>query len=121
MRAGPRSGRMPRSRNNTLIGSCSFSLRSRRTPGIGPSDVCWGGTSALRQGSTTFHTPPNYVVEDGTTQRKPPEVRIWTLRNQSRYASAFHFHTTLPSMLRSMLIRDEIIQMCEPREKRLLA
>src|SRR4029453_4857035 len=30
------------------------------------------------------HTPPNYVVEDGTTQRKPPEVRIWTLRNQSR-------------------------------------
>ena len=37
-----------------------------------------------------------------------------------RYASA-HFHTTLPSMLGSMLIRDEIIQMCEPREKRLLA
>src|SRR5262249_33854163 len=31
-----------------------------------------------------FHIPPNYVVEDGTTQRKPPEVRIWTLRNQSR-------------------------------------
>src|SRR5215831_8022755 len=30
------------------------------------------------------HTPPNYVVEDGTTQRKPPEVRMWTLRNQSR-------------------------------------
>jgi hypothetical protein len=23
------------------------------------------------------HTPPNYVVEDGTTQRKPPEVRMW--------------------------------------------
>jgi hypothetical protein len=38
-----------------------------------------------------------------------------------RYASAFHFHTTLPDMLGSMLIRDEIIQMCEPREKRLLA
>ena len=26
-----------------------------------------------------------------------------------RYASAFHFHTTLPDMLGSMLIRDEII------------
>jgi branched-chain amino acid transport system substrate-binding protein len=38
-----------------------------------------------------------------------------------RYASAFHFHTTLSGMLGAMLIRDEIIQMCEPREKRLLA
>jgi hypothetical protein len=38
-----------------------------------------------------------------------------------RYASAFHFHTTLPGMLSSMLIRDEIIHMCEPREKRLRA
>jgi hypothetical protein len=37
------------------------------------------------------------------------------------YASAFHFHPTLPGMLGAMLIRDEILQMCEPREKRLLA
>src|SRR5262249_43568866 len=35
------------------------------------------------------------------------------------YASAFHFHTTLPGILGSMLIRDEIIQMREPYEKRL--
>jgi hypothetical protein len=27
--------------------------------------------------------PPNHVVEDATAQRKPPEVKIWTLRNQS--------------------------------------
>src|SRR5712692_3455833 len=30
-----------------------------------------------------FHIPPNYVVEDTTTHRNPPEVRICRLRNQS--------------------------------------
>jgi hypothetical protein len=30
------------------------------------------------------HIPPNYVVERVTAQRKPPEVRICRLRNQSR-------------------------------------
>jgi hypothetical protein len=29
--------------------------------------------------SLTFHIPPNYVVEDAITHRKPPEVRIWRL------------------------------------------
>src|SRR5215813_1302154 len=38
-----------------------------------------------------------------------------------RYASTFHFHTTLPGMLGAMLIRDEVVQVGEPREKRLLA
>jgi hypothetical protein len=37
------------------------------------------------------------------------------------YLSAFHFHATLPRMLGSTLIRDEIVQVGEPREKRLLA
>ena len=31
-----------------------------------------------------FHIPPNYVVERVTAQRKPPEVTICRLRNQSR-------------------------------------
>src|SRR5262249_16858538 len=31
-----------------------------------------------------FHIPLNYVVRAIPTQRKPPEVRIWRLRNQSR-------------------------------------
>jgi len=31
-----------------------------------------------------IHIPPNYVVERVTAQRKPPEVRICRLRNQSR-------------------------------------
>ena len=37
------------------------------------------------------------------------------------YASAFHFHATLPGMLGTTLIRDEAVQVGEPREKRLLA
>src|SRR5262245_45817343 len=36
------------------------------------------------------------------------------------YAAAFHFHATLPGMLGSTLIRDEIVQVGEPRQKRLL-
>src|SRR5947209_4043280 len=31
-----------------------------------------------------FHIPSDLVVECGTAQRKPPEVRIWRLSNQSR-------------------------------------
>src|SRR5712692_10532158 len=36
------------------------------------------------------------------------------------YSSACHFHATLTRMLGSTLIRDEVIQMREPRQKRLL-
>ena len=34
-----------------------------------------------------------------------------------RYASAFHFYATLPHMLGPTLIRDEVVQVCESREK----
>src|SRR5919109_4301843 len=37
------------------------------------------------------------------------------------YASAFHFHATLTRMLGATLIRDEVVQVGESREKRLLA
>src|SRR4029450_3491327 len=37
-----------------------------------------------------------------------------------RYASAFHFHPTLAGMPSATLIRDQVVQVCEPREKRLL-
>ena len=36
-------------------------------------------------------------------------------------SSAFHFHATLAGMLGPTLIRDEVIQVREPCEKRLLA
>jgi hypothetical protein len=38
-----------------------------------------------------------------------------------RYASTFHFHPTLPGMLGSTLIRNQVVQMGEPRQKRSLA
>src|SRR5215471_19769582 len=38
----------------------------------------------IGKSNSLFHIPSYYVVEDAITQRKPPEVRIWTLRNQSR-------------------------------------
>ena len=38
-----------------------------------------------------------------------------------RYLSTFYFHATLTRMLGSTLIRNEIVQVCEPRQKRLLA
>jgi hypothetical protein len=38
-----------------------------------------------------------------------------------RYASAFHFHATLTRVLGPTLIRHEVVQVREPREKRLLA
>src|SRR5215813_8778352 len=38
-----------------------------------------------------------------------------------RYASAFHFHATLAGMYGSTLIRDKVIQVGEPCEKRLVA
>src|SRR5262245_24746323 len=44
--------------------------------------------TCIRLGLATFlhcacTAHPDFVVEDAITQRKPPEVRIWTLRNQS--------------------------------------
>jgi hypothetical protein len=41
----------------------------------------------LRDESTLpkkIHTPPDLVVRDVAAHRKPPDVRIWRLRNQSR-------------------------------------
>ena len=69
------------------------------------------------------HIPSDLVVKGVTAHRKPPEVRIWRLRNQSacRYSPAFHFHPTLARMLGATLIRDQVVQVREPREKRLLA
>ena len=38
-----------------------------------------------------------------------------------RHSSTFHFHTPLTGMLGATLLRDEVIQVGEPREKRPLA
>lgn len=36
------------------------------------------------------------------------------------YTPAFHFHPTLPSMLGSTLIRDQVVEVCQSCEKRFL-
>jgi hypothetical protein len=38
-----------------------------------------------------------------------------------RYSSAFHFHATLTGMLGPTLIGGQVVEVCQPREKRLLA
>jgi len=38
---------------------------------------------------------------------------------RSGYVAAFHFYPTLPGMLGSTLIWDEVVQVREPRQKRL--
>ena len=69
-------------------------------------------TFFLQRPPKTSHTPPNYVVERVIAYRKPPEVRNLQIEEPvcGGYASAFHFHATLPGMLGTTLIRDEIVQ-----------
>jgi len=38
-----------------------------------------------------------------------------------RYSATFHFHATAASMLGTTLRREQVVQVCEPCEKRLLA
>src|SRR2546425_880434 len=73
--------------------------------------------------STNLHIPPNYVVERFSHSSKAArgedlqvEHPVWC-----GYAPAFHFYPTLPGMLGAALIWDEVVQVGEPREKRLLA
>ena len=69
-----------------------------------------------------YKSPPNYVVEDHHSAKASRGEDLEIEEPVScRDSSAFHFHTTLPGMLGPTLIRDEVVQMGEPREKRLLA
>jgi hypothetical protein len=56
--------------------------RARQTGKV--EAVVTGDGGVLMCHPNRFHIPSHYVVEEAITQRKPPEVRIWTLRNQSR-------------------------------------
>src|SRR5437660_10747129 len=70
-----------------------------------------------------FHTPPNLVVERVSRSSKAARGEDLQVEHPivCRYSSTFHFHPTLPGMLGSTLIRDEVVQVGEPREKRPLA
>ena len=69
------------------------------------------------------HIPPNYVVERFSYSSKAArgedlqvEHPVWC-----GYAPAFHFYPTLPGMLGATLIRDQVVQMGQPAQKRLVA
>jgi hypothetical protein len=59
----------------------------RRKPILGRIQALWQKADAAERQRIIqcrkFHIPPDLVVKGITAQRKPPEVRIWILRNQS--------------------------------------
>src|SRR5262245_3816280 len=73
--------------------------------------------------SRNNHIPPNYVVEDAHRSAKASRGADLEVQEPvvCRDASAFHFHPTLARVLGPTLIRDKVVQMREPCEKRLLA
>src|SRR5215467_4228464 len=104
---------------------------ARRT---GSPTSCSGGpTCHWTRSSTTcttstpcsiiFHIPPNLVV--GRCRRTLIASGSEDLQVEhpvcGGYAPAFHLHPTLPGMLGAPLIRDQVVQVGQPREKRLLA
>jgi hypothetical protein len=38
-----------------------------------------------------------------------------------QYASAFHFHATLAGVLGPALVREQVVEVCQPSQQRLLA
>ena len=70
-----------------------------------------------------LHIPPNYVVE--RVRRSSKATRGEDLQVEHPVwcgdSSAFDFHPTLAGVLGSTLIRDEVVQVGESPEKRLLA
>ena len=70
-----------------------------------------------------FHIPPNYVVEGVICSAKATRGENLQVEHPiyGGYASAFHFHATLARVLGSTLIRHQVVQVCQPRQKRPLA
>src|SRR5262249_1418523 len=69
------------------------------------------------------HIPPNSVVERFNCSAKAARAEDFQVEHPvgCGYAPAFRFHPTLPGMLGSTLIGHQVVQVCEPREKRRLA
>ena len=69
-----------------------------------------------------FHIPSNYVVE--RVRRSAKASRREDLQVEHPIwcgdSSTFHFHATLASMLSPTLIGDQVVEVREPGEKRLL-
>src|SRR2546422_3166327 len=69
------------------------------------------------------HIPRNYVVAHLSRSSKASRGENLQVEHPVRcgYSPAFHFHTTLPGMLSPTLIGDQVVQMGQPSQKRLLA
>ena len=69
-----------------------------------------------------FHIPPNYVVERVICSSKAARGKDLQVEHPvwGGYAPAFHLYPALPGMLSAPLIWDQVIQVRQPREKRLL-
>ena len=72
--------------------------------------------------SNIFHIPPHYVVERVTCSSKATRGEDLQVEHPvcGGYAPAFHLYPTLPGMLSAPLIRNQVLQVRQPREKRLL-
>jgi len=71
----------------------------------------WLGTRGLRLSDEKTQIPPNYVVEHFSHSSKATRGKDLQIEEAvcGGYAPAFHFHPTLPGMLGSTLIRDDVI------------
>jgi hypothetical protein len=70
-----------------------------------------------------IHIPPDFVVRSIPHSAKTSRGEDLDVEEPvvCRYAPAFDFHPTLAGMHGATLIRHQVVQVCEPREKRLLA
>ena len=70
-----------------------------------------------------FHIPPNLVVERFSQSSKASRGENLQVEHPicGGDAPAFHFDPTLARVLGSALIRDQVVQVSEPRQKRPLA
>src|SRR5262249_46425875 len=77
--------------------------------------------SADQPSAPIFHIPPNYVVERVRHSSKAARGEDLQVEHPicGGDASAFHFHPTLTRVLGSTLIRNQVVQVGQPRQKRL--
>src|SRR5438046_560184 len=73
-------------------------------------------------GSGFFHIPSDLVMECFSRSLKASRGEDLEIEElvSGRYASAFYFHATLTCMLSAALIGDEVVQVRQPRQERLL-
>src|SRR6266850_1095449 len=107
----------PRGRPTGFLGTLSC-------PG-GFLPPAWRGTAAISESSTHLKKPhsPGFSGKGCHGSAKPSGGEDLDIEEPvaCRDSPAFHLHPTLPGMLSPPLIRDQVVQVRQAREKRLLA